>query len=471
MKFHKLTAVAVLFSLSVGGVCAQDKLLTLDECITVALSENPTVKISDLEIKKADYSKSETLGALLPSISFDAAYQRSVKKQKMYMDMSALGGMMGGGSSEEASASSESSTGSSGDGGFEVGLDNTYSIGFSATMPLIAPQLWASIGLTDIQIEKAVEQSRASKINLVNQVKNAYYALLLAHDSRRVVQENYEMAELTYSTYAKRYELGDASEYEVLRTSVTMKNIEPQIIQCDIAVQRARMQLAILMGIEVDTDFDVAGSLADYESTMYEDVLNISTDLASNSSLIMNEIDTRTLKQSLKIEQSAWYPTLALAANYNWNSMSNGSPFDNFRWTPYSVVSLSLSFPLFQGGQRYNSIKQSKIQLEEMAYTRENLERTLNSQVTLALDNIRMNVKQIASSGESVDQADRAHDIQVKSLEIGATSYLDLRDSELSLTRAKLAYYQSVYDYLVASSDLELLLGNAPVDKYTNSQK
>ncbi len=101
-----------------------------------------------------------------------------------------------------------------------------------------------------------------------------------------------------------------------------------------------------------------------------------------------------------------------------------------------------------------------------MAYTRENLVRSLDSQATLAIDNIKLNVKQIASSKESVGEAERANDIQNRSFDIGAASYLDLRDSQLSLTQARLSYCQAIYNYLVAASDLELLLGNAPVDSY-----
>ena len=87
-------------------------------------------------------------------------------------------------------------------------------------------------------------------------------------------------------------------------------------------------------------------------------------------------------------------------------------------------------------------------------------------QVDLALDNIKVNVEQIASCSESVGQAERAHDIMEKSFGIGAASYLDLRDSELALTQSRLAYYQAIYNYLVAGADLELLLGNAPIDNY-----
>lgn len=151
--------------------------------------------------------------------------------------------------------------------------------------------------------------------------------------------------------------------------------------------------------------------------------------------------------------------------------MQNGSPFENFRWSPYSTVGLSLSIPLFTGGSRYSKIKQAQVQLNEMQYVRENLERNVSSQVDLAIDNIHMNVKQIASSSESVGEAERAHDIMQQSFGIGAASYLDLRDSELALTRARLTYYQSIYNYLVARSGLELLLGNAPLETYKTTQQ
>lgn len=462
------TAALVLATAACIAVRAQDGVptLSLDRCIEIALTESPVVRVADMEITKADYSRKETLGALLPSIDFSGSYGRTLQKQVAYMDMDAFGDMSmpgtGTGTDEEATPQSRAGDkGGKKDTGFKMGLDNTYSLGFSAAVPLIAPQLWASLKLSDIQIARSVEQARASRLDLVNQVKNAYYALQLAIDSRRVVQESYDMARLTHDTYVKRHSAGDASEYEVLRTSVAMKNIEPEMIQGDIAVSRARMQLAILMGIDADTPYEIKGTLDSYDPEAISAAAVLSTDLMNNTSLAMNDIERRTLEKTLSMQRASLYPTLAATANYSWNSSSNGSPFRNFRWTSYSMVGLSVSIPLFQGGQRMARIKQARIGLEQIEYTRQNLVRQLNSQVTLAIDNIRLNEKQIASSRESVDEAARAHDIQQRSFQIGAASYLDLRDSELSLTRARLAYCQAVYNFMVAHADLELLLGNA----------
>jgi len=461
-----LTAAITLLTFG-ATVTAQGTKLDLDQCIAIALSDNPTIKIADREIDRVDYSKKEVIGQLLPTIDFGANYNRMLAKQVMYMNMDGFGDFGGAGEGNaDTDEAPQSRAGKTGDGGIKVGLDNSYSMGFNAALPLIAPQLWKSLNLSDSQILLSVEQARNSRLEMVNQVKSAYYTLMLAEDSRRVIQESYDMAALNHDIYTKKYAAGAASDYDVLRTSVAMKNIEPELLQADVAIKQARLQLLILMGLDSNYDLEIAGRLADYESTMYEKAMAINRDYSNNPQLKLNDIQTKILNQTVKVQKMAWSPTLALTANYNWTSMSNGSPFKNFRWNPYSTIGLSLSVPIFQGGKRWNNIRQAEIQAEEMVWQRENLERNVAMQVDLAVDNIGINVRQISSCSESVAEAERAHSIMEKSFEIGAASYLDLRDSELALTRARLAYFQAIYNYLVANSELELLLGNAPLDKY-----
>lgn len=442
--------------------CAENVKLSLDECLAIALSDNPTVKVADMEVERLDYSKKEVIGQLLPTIDFGANYNRTLEKQTMYMNMDGFGdfGGAGDGDSESGEASSHSRAGGGGNGGIKVGLDNSWSLGFQASLPLIAPQLWKSVAVSDTQILRSLEAARQSRQNLVDQVKSAYYGLLLAQDSRIVIQESYDMARLTHETYVKQAAAGAASDYDVLRTSVAMKNIEPEIIQADIAIKQARLQLLVLMGVDSAFEFEAAAKLADYEQTMYDEVFALEANYSNNADLRLLDIDTKLLEQQVAMKKLAFVPTLSLTAIYNWTSMSNGSPVKNFRWSPYSMVGVTLSVPLFHGGSRWNSLKAASIQAKEMKWQRANLERSIAMQVDIAIDNIKLNVKQIASSSESVNQADRAHTIMEKSFEIGAASYLDLRDSELSLTRARLAYYQAIYNYLIAGSKLELLMGN-----------
>lgn len=188
----KLTIPALLASSFIMAQQADSPVsLSLDDCLRVALSDNPTVRVADMEISRTDYSKIETISQLLPQVSFAGTYSRTLAKQVMYMNMDGFGGM--GGDGEDA-GDSPTSRASGGGGGIKVGLDNSYQVGFSASLPLIAPQLWASLKLSDNQILQAVEKARESKLELVNQVKNAYYTLLLAEDSKKVIQESYDLS-------------------------------------------------------------------------------------------------------------------------------------------------------------------------------------------------------------------------------------------------------------------------------------
>lgn len=437
----------------------QMPVFTLQQCIDIALNTNPTITVADMEIERMDYTRKDVLAQLLPNVAFGATYNRTLAKQVAYMDFDMSSMMGGAGADSGDDAPAQTSKKSNQSDGIKMGRDNAWQLGFNASLPLIAPQLWASLDLSDSQIAQSVEQARASRLDLINQVSTAYYQLLLANDSKKVIQQSYDMAALTHDIYQKQFEVGTASEYDVLRTSVAMKNVEPELLQADIAIRRAMLQLRVLMGLPAEFEFAVAGKLSDYESTMYSETLNIDPDYSKNTTLVMNELQINTLDRSLRVAKRAWYPTLALSASYNWMSSSNGNPFSGLRWSPYSLVGLTLNVPLYQGGARMNKIKETQIQMEQMRLTRENLERSVSMQVDLAIDNIKLNVKQIASNSESVGQAVRAHSIMEQSFQVGAASYLQLRDAELALTQTRLTYYQSIYNYLIARCELDLLLG------------
>ena len=168
-KLIKFALMAVAVIATSTATNAETLNVTLDECIRIALSDNPSIIVADMEIERVDYSKKEILGQLFPQVNFTANYSRTLAKQTMVMM----------------------------DQEFKVGTDNQHSVGFQGSLPIIVPALWKSIKLSDNQILQNIENARSSRISLVNQVKNAYYALLLARDSKRVIEANHETALLT----------------------------------------------------------------------------------------------------------------------------------------------------------------------------------------------------------------------------------------------------------------------------------
>ncbi|MDE5714295.1 MAG: TolC family protein [Muribaculaceae bacterium] len=436
MRF-KLTVLTSISLLIAGAPQLYADTLTLsrEQCVEVALRDNPTVKVADMEITKVDYAKKETLASVFPSIDFSAAYQRSIELQTIRMNM--------GGESQS----------------LKMGSDNTWNMGFNASLPLIAPTLWKAISISDTQILASLENARASRLDLVNNVNKAYYALMLAIASRDVVKENYDIAVLNASVYEKQFSAGTASEYDVLRSSVQVKNVEPELLQANIAVKQCQLQLKVLMGISSDIDIMPDISLTDLKRDMYLYPTSAERSITDNSSLRTLDIQKKLLTKNVDMKRFAWIPTLAASFNLSWLSLSNGSPFRNQQFNPYSTVGLQLSIPIFSGGAKYYGLKQAQVELKEIDIQRENLVNTLNMQVELAIDNINMEARQIETSAEGVRQAKKAHEIMQKSFDIGAASYLDLRDSELANTTAQLSYLQAIYNYLISTSELDLLLG------------
>ena len=82
-----ILTICIGTSVACGNTSPDSLTLSLDNCIAIALDNNPTIKVADMEIKRMDYSKKETIGQLLPSISFGATYNRTLAKQTMYMNM------------------------------------------------------------------------------------------------------------------------------------------------------------------------------------------------------------------------------------------------------------------------------------------------------------------------------------------------------------------------------------------------
>lgn len=409
--------------------------LSREQCISIALQDNPTIRVADLEVKRVDYSKKEVIANLFPSIDFSGAYQRTIELQTMSLNM--------GGQSNK----------------IKMGTDNMWNFGFSAAMPLVNASLWKSIKISDTQILSTLESARASRLDMVNNVNQAYYSLLLAIASRDVIQQNYEIAKLNADVYKKQFDQGTASEYDVLRSQVQVTNIEPELLQADIAVRQCQLQLKVLMGMDSAVEVMPNVTLKQMQSDMFGYTTALNRSLANNTSLRSLDIQTDMARQNVTLKKFAWIPTLAVTYNINWNALSNGNALKNQEFNPYSNVGLALQVPIFSGGSKYYSVKQAQVQLKEMEFQRENLVNSLNMQVDLAIENINKQVKQIAASEEGMRQAAKAYEIMQKSFEIGAATYLNLRDSELANTSAQLSYLQSIYNYLVSTSELDLLLG------------
>ena len=415
---------------------AQTK-LTLEQALEIALSENPTIKIADQEIEIKRYAKQGTYAKLYPQIDATATYQRVIEKQTMSMSL--------GGQTQT----------------IRVGSDNSFNGGISAAMPVINAQLWSSLKVSALDVELAVEKARSSRQDMVEQVTKAYYSILLAKESLAVYKSVYNNAVENNKNVKMRYDVGSVSEYDLIRSNVSVQNAEPNVFEAENSVMLTLWQLKALLGLDLQMEIDVEGSLMDYKSAMDEAYSLSQLDLTDNSTMKQFELQEQILDKALKITKLANVPTLSINAAYLYTALGNDSKFGlKEAWNPYSYAGVQLNIPIFAGMSRRSATSKARLDLSNLQLQRENTERQLRVAMIQSLNSMQTSVKQFNSADATVTQAQRGYEISVKRYEIGKGTLVEIDNSQLALTQAELSRNSSIYNFLTSKIALDKILGN-----------
>lgn len=433
-----LTAMALCafgFAKAQTEQAAQNTLtLTLDKALEIALDENPTIKVAAEEIALKKVASKEAWQSLLPEASLNGSLDHTIKAAEMKLnDMS-----------------------------FKMGQDgtNTANAGLSMNLPLFAPAVYRAMSMTKTDIELAVEKSRASELDLINQVTKAYYQLMLAQDSYEVLQGSYKLAEDNFNVVNAKYQQGAVSEFDKISAEVQMRSIKPNVISAANAVTLAKLQLKVLMGITADVDIKTDDNLTNYESMLFANQLKEEdVSLENNTTMKQFELNMKLLEKNVKSLKTNFMPTLSMSFSYQYQSLYNPNiNFFDYTWSNSSSLMFNLSIPLYRASN-FTKVKSARIQMRQLDWNRIDTERKLNMQVVSYRNNMTASSEQVVSNKENVMQAEKAVQIAGKRYEVGKGTVLELNSSQVSLTQAQLTYNQSIYDYLVSKADLDQVLG------------
>lgn len=432
-----LLAIAVLTAGS--GLRAQEVkdtlVLNLDKALEIALNDNPTIKVAEEEIALKKVAHKETWQNLLPEASISGSMSHTITAPQF----------------------------SIGDQTVKMGKDkaNTVTGALSISLPLFAPAVYRAMSLTKTDIELALEKSRATKQDLVNQVTKAYYQLMLSQDSYDVLQKSYKLAEDNFNIVNAKYQQGAVSEFDKISAEVQMRSVKPNVISAGNAVTLSKLQLKVLMGITADVDIKIDDSLAAYEEAVFANQLEskMHEGLSNNTTMKQLELNRLMLQKNIKSLRTNFMPTLGLGYSYQYQSMNNNSwNLFNYNYGSSSSLVFNLSIPLYKASN-FTKLKSNRIQIRQLDQNRIDTERKLNMQIESYQDNMAASSEQVSSNKVNVNQAEKAVQIAGKRYEVGKGTVLELNTSQVQLTEAELTYNQSIYDYLVAKADLDMVLG------------
>lgn len=416
------------------GASAQMK-LSLADAIDLALSENPTVKVAELEVQRFDYVKRQTWGNLLPQLSAAGSYQRSIVKSEMR-------------------------------GGISFGADNTFAVQGDLTLPLFAPQVYRTMKLNDTQMAAAVEAARGSRIALVAEVKKAFYNILLAEQSLEVLRESEATVQRTVDDTELQYNHGLASEYDLLTAQVQLSNLRPTILQTETSIRLAKLLLKMYLSIPEQVEIEVEGQLDGMRDEVLAGTDGLTDDVSQNSDLRTLELQEELLRRQLKVANASRWPSLGAfgSATYTGNDMEpfmgmGAADGAKFFWTNPITVGVQLSVPIFAGLTKMNKSREIKNQIAQIALQRTYARQQVDVQMRSALNDLLTARETMFAQERTVAQARKAYSISDTRYRAGAGTILELNSAQLAQTQAQLNYSQAIYDYLSAKAEYDRIVG------------
>lgn len=440
-----LTAVATVSAAAAQNAGTGVLTLTLDRAVEIALSDNPTVRIADMEVERYDYVKGQTWGTLLPQLSVDGSYTRSVVKQEIAK-------------------------------GLSFGADNSLAANATLSLPLIAPQVWRTLKMNRTQLEAALESARSSRINLVAEVKKAFYNILLAEQSLDVLRASEATVRRTVDDTQIKYNNGLSSEYDLLTAQVQLSNLMPSIIQTENSIVVAKMLLKMYLSLPEEVEVEVTGTLDELHGQVDQN-MTLPTDLSENSELRALALQEQLLIRQLRVANASRLPSIAAfaSASYSGNDLDRSSfgsfaggasagtaaavSRSSFYWQHPVSVGVQISIPIFAGTTRMQQSRSIKNQIAQISLQRDYLRKQMGVQLQSAIDNLMTARATMQAQELTVEQAAKAYKIADTRFKTQVGTILELNSAQLAETQARLGYSQAIYDYLTARAEYERILG------------
>jgi outer membrane protein TolC len=422
--------------------------LSLDQAIEIALDDNPTIKVDNLEIERYDYVYKQTTSSLYPQLSVTGQYSLAIRKQEMAQ-------------------------------GLSFGGKNTFNVAGTVSLPLFVPSVYRQLKLTRTQMEVAVESARANRIDLIAAVRAAYYNILLAEQSLMVLEEAALTTDRVVKNTEDLYNNGLAAEYDYITARVQRSNLDPQILQVKNGVEIAKLQLKMYLSIPEDVEVEVVGSLDGFKDMALLGA-DYEMDIENNTTIKNLDLQLELLDHQEKLIQTTRMPTVAAFAQVSYigqersdlggilGAMGGGATTavkqSKFWWQVPISLGAQINIPIFAGFKKTNQLREVRNQREQLRLQRDYAEEGIRLQVQQSVNTLLTARSMMLANGETVLQAEKAYQISLTRYEAGAGTILELNSAQLALTQAQLSYSQSIFDYLTAYAEYEKVLGKDSVE-------
>ncbi|QHT69966.1 TolC family protein [Rhodocytophaga rosea] len=431
-----------LFLLIALSALAQEKKLTLQDAVHLAIDKNRDLQVSRLEINKSAHKVREAKGYALPTVAASGQYLHFLQRQVTFLPGNFAG-----------LADNQIAT-------LRVGGTDAYVGGISLVQPVFQGEIFSGIRAAKLAESLSEEDLAFTQAIVVTEVKKAYLQALITNEQLKLQQQSIARNEQELKDSRSLLAQGRASRVDTLRAYITIENLRPDIIRLTNGVEIAKTVLKTTIGLPESEAIELTDSLS-YDSTLpailsataWEEAVTARPEVTRL--VITEKLNT----EQIKLESASYLPRISAIGLAQTQTQANDFRFGDYKWPVSSYVGLQLSVPIFSGFRTAARIQQAKVSRLQSSTQLENTRELIRAEVKIALSRVEESRRRIESQGQTVSTAELSYRITRDRWKQGIASRLDLSDAELSLSQAKSNYLQAVYDYLTATVDLDKALG------------
>jgi len=444
MTIRKIIAYTFLYSagLILPGVRAigQTTSLSLNDAVGLALKHNRSLKVSGLDITKADEEIKVARSLSLPVATVGGSYLH-------YFVLPAFFGLGANGNDDKVPYS-------------RIGGRDQFAATLSVAWPVYNPLSKPALREAQLRQYASKHQQQYNETDIAAAVKRTYLGMLVINERLKLQYESLQRNEKALQDARSLLAQGRALRVDTLRAYTSVKNLEPDILKLNYALNVGRQQLTTLIGLDSLQDIQLTDSLylqqveaTPAESELYEEAK------AKRSDLQVLAVEQQINDQQILQAKAQRLPIVSLVGQYQIQSQAKGGNFFDAYWPSAPFAGAQVTVPLFTGGRNQAHIAQAKISKDQSVVRLADAQQQLKTEVTQVVSNLNETFERMKTQSQVKETAKQSYDIIQYRYSKGVTSRLELTDAELALTTAQLNYLEAVYEYLSARIELDRTRG------------
>ncbi|MFH0989373.1 MAG: TolC family protein [bacterium] len=297
------------------------------------------------------------------------------------------------------------------------------------------------------------------RVDMVYNVRAAYWGVYKATEVRRVVEESVEQTKAHMSDVNNMMAQGLVTKNEVLKVEVQYSNVQLAQIEAANNVKNAMMSLNSLNGLPLDTEVRIASAIkAQTEESQSADAF-AQLALVSRADVKAAEMRTNAADASVVATNGGWWPQLNLFSNLYYSRPNQRilPTRDEFKDT--WDVGVSLSWDIWNWGTTKHQSDQAEAIHKQTRYALEQLKDNVSLEVNQSYLARAQSKEKISVATKGVRQAEENYRMTKDKFTNGTATNTDLLDAEIVLLQSKLNYTISLVDSELAQAKLARALG------------